>query len=51
MRFYIYQAKEAKIKLSLRDFRGGRKTPVLADLKPSGDILWLSLSELGVWHP
>ena len=36
-------ANEAKINLSLKDFeRIGRKTPVLADLKPSGDILWRS---------
>jgi len=41
-------ANEAKIKLSLKDFeRIGRKTPVLADLKPSGQYSMAELVKIG----
>ena len=41
-------ANEAKIKLSLKDFeRIGKKTPVLADLKPSGKYSMAELVSIG----
>ena len=41
-------AKEAKLNLSLRDFeRIGKKTPVLADLKPSGKYSMAELVNIG----
>tara|TARA_B100000686_G_scaffold348967_1_gene441283 strand:- start:2905 stop:4578 length:1674 start_codon:yes stop_codon:yes gene_type:complete len=41
-------AHEAKINLSLEDFeRIGKRTPVLADLKPSGNYLMSELIEIG----
>jgi dihydroxy-acid dehydratase len=41
-------ANEAKIKLSLKDFeRIGKKTPVLADLKPSGRYSMADLVNIG----
>ena len=41
-------AKEAKLNLSLRDFeRIGKKTPVLADLKPSGKYSMAELVSIG----
>ena len=41
-------ANEAKINLSLKDFeRIGRKTPVLADLKPSGQYSMAELVKIG----
>ena len=41
-------AKEAKLNLSLRDFeRIGKKTPVLADLKPSGKYSMAKLVSIG----
>ena len=41
-------AKEAKLNLSLRDFeRIGKKTPVLADLKPSGQYSMAELVSIG----
>ena len=41
-------AKEAKLSLSLRDFeRIGKKTPVLADLKPSGKYSMAELVSIG----
>ena len=41
-------ANEANIKLSLRDFeRIGKKTPVLADLKPSGTFSMAELVRIG----
>ncbi len=41
-------ASEAKIKLSLKDFeRIGKRTPVLADLKPSGRYSMAELVEIG----
>ena len=41
-------ANEAKLKLSLRDFeRIGKKTPVLADLKPSGKYSMAELVKIG----
>jgi len=41
-------ANEAKIKLSLKDFeRIGKKTPVLADLKPSGQYSMADLVSIG----
>lgn len=41
-------ANEANIKLSLRDFeRIGKKTPVLADLKPSGTFSMAELVSIG----
>ena len=41
-------AKEAKINLSLKDFeRIGKKTPVLADLKPSGKYSMAELVSIG----
>ena len=41
-------ASEAKLKLSLKDFeRIGKKTPVLADLKPSGKYSMAELVEIG----
>ena len=41
-------AKEAKLNLSLKDFeRIGKKTPVLADLKPSGQYSMAELVSIG----
>ena len=41
-------ANEAQIKLDLKDFeRIGKKTPVLADLKPSGKYSMAELVEIG----
>ena len=41
-------ANEAKLKLSLKDFeRIGKKTPVLADLKPSGKYSMAELVKIG----
>ena len=41
-------AHEAKVNLSLEDFeRLGKRTPVLADLKPSGNYLMSELIEIG----
>ena len=41
-------AHEAKINISLDDFeRLGKRTPVLADLKPSGNYLMSELIEIG----
>ena len=41
-------AHEAKVKLSIDDFtRIGKKVPVLADLKPSGNYLMSELIEIG----
>lgn len=41
-------AHEAKIELSLDDFeRVGKRTPVLADLRPSGNFLMSELIEIG----
>jgi len=44
----IAMAHEAKVKLSLKDFtRMGKKTPVLADLKPSGKFVMADLVRIG----
>ena len=44
----IAMAHEAKIDLSLDDFeRIGKRTPVLADLRPSGNYLMSELIEIG----
>ena len=41
-------AHEARVNLSLKDFeRLGKRTPVLADLKPSGNYLMSELIEIG----
>ena len=45
-------AKEAKLNLSLRDFeRIGKKTPVLADLKPFGSHYMSELNASGGIQP
>ncbi|MDG2108020.1 MAG: dihydroxy-acid dehydratase [Woeseiaceae bacterium] len=48
----LAMAKEADIELSLDDFtRIGKKTPVLADVKPSGKYLMSELIEIGGIQP
>jgi dihydroxy-acid dehydratase len=45
-------AREAEVELSLSDFtRIGEKTPVLADVKPSGQYLMSELIEIGGLQP
>jgi len=45
-------AREAEVELSLNDFtRIGEKTPVLADVKPSGQYLMSELIEIGGIQP
>jgi dihydroxy-acid dehydratase len=48
----IAMAREAEVELTLEDFtRIGAKTPVLADLKPSGKYLMSELIEIGGIQP
>jgi dihydroxy-acid dehydratase len=48
----LAMAREARVKLSLDDFtRLGKRTPVLADLKPSGKYLMSELIDIGGIRP